>query len=189
MTKIFIIHGTEGSPEVNWFPWLKQELENLGHTVFVPKFPTPEGHSLENWMQEFNDFYFSKVDEDSIIVGHSLGPAFILSLLEKLDLPKPIKASFLVAGFISPIGNEHFDNLNKSFIDKEFNWDKIKQNCEKFYVINSKDDPYVPIERGEELAENLGTGLIVLENAGHINAEAGYTKFDKLLDMLKDELK
>ena len=41
MANIFIIHGTEGYPEENWFPWLKKELEQKGHIVFVPQFPTP----------------------------------------------------------------------------------------------------------------------------------------------------
>jgi hypothetical protein len=48
MRNIFIIHGSYGYPEENWFPWLKKELSKLGHRVFVPKFPIPanneEGH-------------------------------------------------------------------------------------------------------------------------------------------------
>ena len=38
---IFIFHGTEGYPEENWFPWLKEKLENKGYKVFVPQFPSP----------------------------------------------------------------------------------------------------------------------------------------------------
>jgi predicted alpha/beta hydrolase family esterase len=46
MANIFIIHGSYGNPDENWFPWLKKELEQEGHKVFVPKFPTPEDQSL-----------------------------------------------------------------------------------------------------------------------------------------------
>ena len=185
MTNIIIIHDTGGNPNGNWFPWLKSELEKLDCRVFVPKFPTPENQSLENWLKVFKA-YEQYLDENSIVVGHSLGPAFLLSVLENLN--RPIKAAFFVVGFTGLLNNPDFDELNESFVTKSFDWAKIKNNCKRFYVINSDNDPYVPLEKGKSLAENLGTELIVLKNAGHINAEAGYTEFSFLLDKIKNEL-
>lgn len=184
MTTIIIVHGTGGNPNGNWFPWLKSELEKLGCRVFVPKFPTPENQSLPNWLDVFNG-YEQYLDEDSIVVGHSIGPAFLLSVLEKLN--HPIKAAFFVAGFTGLLNNSRFDELIKTFVTKSFNWITIKKNCNKFYVINSENDPYVPIEDGKTLAEKLGTELISLKNAGHINEEAGYKEFSFLLDKIKIE--
>ncbi len=185
MANVFIIHGTGGSPEINWFPWLKKELENLGCKVFVPKFPTPENQSLESWLEVFEK-YRKYLDENSIVVGHSLGPAFLLSVIENLD--KPIKASFFVSGFIGFLNNPDFDGLNKTFVDKRFDWNKIRKNCKRFYVINSDNDPYVPLEKGKHIAEKLGAELVVLKNAGHISQESGYTKFGLLLEMIRKEI-
>jgi predicted alpha/beta hydrolase family esterase len=185
MTNIIIIHGTGGDPESNWFPWLKSELEKLGCRVFVPKFPTPKNQSLENWLKVLKD-YERYLNKDSIVVGHSLGPAFLLGILEKLN--HPIKAAFFVAGFIGLLNNSEFDELNKTFVIKSFDWAKIKKNCKKFYIINSDNDPYVPLDKGKELAKNLDTELIVLKNAGHINHGTGYTKFGFLLEKIKNEL-
>ena len=108
--KVFIMHGTCGSPNENWFPWLKERLEKENHQVFVPKFPTPENQSLENWLNVFEE-YKNQIDSETIFVGHSLAPAFILSILEKLDVK--IKKSIFVCGFLGLIDIEDFDNLNK----------------------------------------------------------------------------
>ncbi len=185
MTNIIIIHGTGGSPNGNWFPWLKSELEKLDCRVFVPKFPTPQNQSLDNWLKIFKD-YEKYLDENSIVVGHSLGPAFLLSVLE--NIKRPIKAAFFVAGFTGLLNNLEFDELNKTFVTKRFDWAKIRNNCKKFYVINSDNDPYGSLERGKIFTKNLGTELITLKNAGHINLEAGYSKFDFLLEKIKNEL-
>ena len=182
MTNIFIIQGAYGNPEENWFPWLKSELEKLDCRVFIPKFPTPKNQSLENWLKVF-DNYKQDLNENSIVVGHSLGAAFLLNILEKLD--KPIKAAFFVSGFLDLLGNSDFDNINKSFIEKSFDWQKIKQNCPKFFVFHSDNDPYVPLEQAEKLAKNLGVDIILVKNAGHFNEKAGYSKFDLILDKIK----
>jgi len=187
MTKYFIIHGSYGNPKENWFPWLRKELEKgKKNTVFVPKFPTPENQSLDNWMKTFDESYLSKVDEDTIFIGHSLGPAFILSVLEKIDLSKPIRACFFVSGFLGLLGNKEFDDVNKTFTDKKFDWNKIKKNCEKFYVFHSDNDPYVSLEKAKELAKKLNTKIILVKNAGHFNKSSGYIKFELLLEKIKE---
>ena len=185
MTNVFIIHGAYGHPNENWFPWLKSELEKLGCRVFIPKFPTPENQSLKNWLKVFEN-YKQYLNENSIVVGHSLGPVFLLNILEKLD--KPIKAAFFVSGFVGLLGNPNFDNINKTFVDKNFDWQKIKQNCKKFYIFHSDNDPYVPLEKAKELAKNLDVDIILVKNAGHFNEKAGYTKFELLLKKIKNEL-
>lgn len=169
-----IIHGTYGNPKGNWFPWLKLELEKRNFKVYIPEFPTPENQNLENWFKVF-DKYEKYLDENSIIIGHSLGVAFILNVLEKLN--HQINAAFLVAGFIGLLNNPDFDVLNKTFTVKEFDWKKIRKNCKQFFVYNSDDDPYVPLEKGKEITENLGTELIIVKGAKHF----GKTKFPLLL--------
>lgn len=178
----FIIHGSFGGPEENWFPWLKAELEKLGHKVFVPTFPTPEGQSLENWLSAFEE-YRQYLEGESIFVGHSLGPAFILNVLEQLE--KPVKACFFAAGFVGKLENPKFDELNKSFAEREFDWGKIKENCPSFFVFQSDNDPFVSKEKGEELAGRLGTELIMVKEAGHFNDNAGFTEFPLLLKKIK----
>lgn len=183
MKKAFIVHGVYGSPDENWLPWLKKELEKKGWKVFIPQFPTPEGHNLFNWLKVWKQ-YQEYMNEDSIVIGHSMGASFLLSVLEKLE--KPIKAALFVAGFANLLGvDKEIDELNKTFLDKRFDWERIRNNCQKFYIFQSDNDPYVAWGKAKELADNLGVEMILVKGAGHFNKVAGYTKFDLLLDKIE----
>jgi len=176
----FIIHGVYANPDSNWFPWLKKELEAQGYEVIVPKFPTPLDQSLESWFRVFSQ-YENKVNEETVLIGHSLGAAFVLKYLEKAN--KKIKAGFLVAGFHKLLGS-HYDEINKTFVDKEFDWDKIKNNCGKFFVIASDNDAYISLDISKVLANNLNAELKIIHNGGHLNKKAGYDKFPELLNLI-----
>jgi len=180
--KAIIVHGAYGSPQENWFPWLKGELEKSGFEVAVPEFPTPKGQSLGNWMKVLGE-YEGWFGEDLVLVGHSIGPALILRKLEMME--KPVKAAFLVAGFARQIGDERFDKINATFFGKEFDWKKIRENCGHFEVFHSDNDPYVPQKFGQELAEKLGVSLFLVKDAGHFNRAAGYLGFPLLLERIR----
>ncbi|MEK6937790.1 MAG: alpha/beta hydrolase [Nanoarchaeota archaeon] len=176
--KFFIIHGAYGHPGENWFPWLKEKLEENGHEVFIPTFPTPENQTLENWLNVFSQY---KVNENTIFIGHSLGVPFILSLLENFKA----KACFLVAGFCTLPENQFKEGM-RTFV-KDFDYQKIRKNCKKFYVYHSNNDPYVQLFKGEELAEKVRAKFTLIDNAGHFNEKAGYLQFQKLLtDIIKE---
>ena len=179
---VFIIHGSYEIPNENWFPWLKKELESLGYKVYVPKFPTPKEQKLYSWLNVFKD-YEKNLDEYSILVGHSIGCAFILSILERLNIK--IEASFLVAGFLGTLGNDFYDSISKTFTQKHFNWKKIKSNCDNFFVYNSDNDSHVALSKGEDIAKKLDVKLNIIKNAGHFNEKSGYKKFELLLNDIK----
>ncbi|MEK7524619.1 MAG: alpha/beta hydrolase [Patescibacteria group bacterium] len=178
---IFIFHGTGGHPQENWYPWLKKKLEEKGHAVFVPHFPTPKGQSLEAWLKVLED-YKKDIDENSIMIGHSLGGLFLLRVLEKL--PLPIKAAFFVA---APIGIKpilYFEGDRDFSGNFSLDWENIKRKAQHFEVFHSDNDPYICLENGQQLAKNLGAKLTLVPHAGHFNTEAGYLEFKLLLEKL-----
>ena len=178
-----IIHGVYGNPNENWFPWLKKELEKIGYDVLVPKFPTPLDQSLESWLRTISK-HQDKINDGTVFIGHSLGAAFILDYLEKED--KRIKAAFLVAGFFQLL-NSPYDSINKTFVDKNFYWKKIKSNCEQFFVFASDNDEYIPLKISKDLAKNLNGKLTIVKGAVHLNMKSGYDKFPLLLDTIKEK--
>ena len=91
-----------------------------------------------------------------------------------------VKAVFLIAGFCTDKRiPQQFQQMISTFLDKPFNWQKIRSSCGMFFVYNSDNDPYVPLERGEELARNLGTELILVKGAEHF-------WFEEFPQLLKD---
>lgn len=184
MKNFILIHGAHGHPKENWFPWLKDQLKELWNKVVIPQFPTPEWQDLDNWMKEF-DKYLSKIDENTILIWHSIGVGFILNILEKID--KKIDSCYLVAWFANLL-NHPIDEINSSFVNKEFDWAKIKAHCQNFNIFHSDNDPFVPFKHWSELAEQLWVWLILVEWAWHFNENAGYKQFDLLLDKIKEKL-
>ena len=175
-----IIHGVYADPEANWFPWLRTELEKRGFEVIVPKFPTPLDQSLESWNRVFLN-YENKINEETVLIGHSLGAAFILNYLERTN--KKIKAAILAAGFHKLLGSQ-YDEINKTFIGKDFDWEKIKSSCNKFFVFASDNDEYIPFEITEELTKNLNAEFNIVTGGGHLNKNAGYDDFPLLLETI-----
>ncbi len=175
MATVFIIHGVSGHPDENWFPWLKAELEKRGHKVLVPQFPTPEGQTLESWLATFKT-YEADLDPDTILVGHSLGGCFILNILERYH----VGAAFLVAPVFGILNNA-FDDGMRTFAQREFNWPTILANCPHFEIFHSDNDPYIKLDRAEELSRHLNTTVTLVPDAGHFNQSTGFTKFELLL--------
>lgn len=183
MKNAIIIHGTEGYPNENWFPWLKQKLGKEGYTVLIPQFPSPPNipAKIAEWFAVLND-YDQYINEDTILIGHSLGGIFTLRILEKIE--HPVKAAIFVGTPIGvrPILNYERDN---SFSGFAFDWETIKTKARYFEVFQSDDDPYVSLGNGEQLAKQVDVPLNFVPNAGHFNTKAGYTTFDLLLEKLR----
>ncbi len=181
MKTAFIIHGTSGHPQENWFPWLKSELEKIGYAAVVPQFPTPENQTLENWFSVFDKNSAGYV-ESSILIGHSLGGAFALRIIEKYNVT--IHAAYFVA---APIGVRPIQNYKGDFpfIGHPFDWELIRSRARKFFIFHSDNDPFVSLGNGELLAEELGTELTFIPNAGHFNSASGYETFPELLEAIK----
>jgi len=181
MKNAIIIHGTEGYPEENWFPWLKEKLIEDGYRVSVPQFPTPPivPAKISEWFEVLKNY---EINENTLLIGHSLGGIFALKILEKLD--KPIKALYLIG---TPIGEKPILNYERDFAFSgfDFDWDIIKNNAKHFVVFHSDNDRYVSLANGEKLAKELAVKLNFVANAGHFNKSAGYTEFPDLLKEIR----
>lgn len=176
---IFIIHGLSGTPQENWYPWLHQELSTAGYNVTTPQFPNAANPKLSEW-QDTLKLYENILQQKPIIIAHSLGVPFALTILEHYAAT----AAFFVGGFYSSL-NHRLDAVRATFTDRTFQWDMIKQHCQKFTIIHSNNDPYVALSKAENLAKQLNATVTLIPNAGHFNTKSGYTTFPWLLEQIK----
>lgn len=188
--KFIILHGTLGSPNGNWFPWLANELKKMGHKVVRPQLPTPEGQNPENWINTIKRTVWSLGGpyEEIVIVAHSLSPLAVCQYLENTNIK--IRACFFAAAF-AEIPNdeiEPYKSLNTPFIKKSVNWMKVGENCKKFYCFISDKDPYIPFEIEKDFAEKCNAKLTIIPGGGHLNEESGFKEFPLLLKEIKKEL-
>lgn len=179
---LIILHGTKGSPEGNWFQWLKEKAEESGYRVFIPRLPTPENQSKDNWCEALRN-QAPVFGHDTILAGHSLGATFMLHILEVVQ--EPIAKSIFVSPVIDKLGIEEYDTLNKSFLKTpDFDWSTISNNAGEIVYFHGNNDPYVPLEQSQTLQRKLGGELLVIPEGGHLNSESGYTEFPEILEHL-----
>ncbi|MFA6427485.1 MAG: alpha/beta fold hydrolase [Candidatus Magasanikbacteria bacterium] len=142
--KFVIIHGLRSSSKNGFKPWLKEELEKQGHTVWSEDLPHADKPNIEEQAQYILDH--ADVDESVVLIGHSLGGTVIYRLLEKLQN----KVSKVI--FVDPVVTDKFNDKERSEVTKscdwKFDWEKIKNKCDEFVIL--ADDNY-PIIKKEDL--------------------------------------
>ena len=177
MKKIYLIlHGSFGSNEGNWFPWLKEQLEKNNKKVLIPQMPVGVGNqNFENWSNVLNKL---DISENTVIIAHSIAPIFVCKYLITNQIK--VKKLIFVCGFNNYLGiDSDFDAVNEPmFID---NFDDVKKYCKDIVCYYSDNDPYVKYDVEKAFADKLTDKQYVIKNGGHINAETGYTKFEEIL--------
>ena len=179
MNNYIILHGSFGSKDGNWFPWLKEQLEVQNKEVIVPQMPVGVGNqNFENWSNELDKL---DINENTIIIAHSIAPVFVCKYL--INKQKRVKKLIFVCGFNNYLGiNSDFDAVNEPmFLD---NLEDIKKYCNDIVCFYSDNDPYVKFEVEKDFADTISNEQYVIKNGGHINSESGYVKFEEILKCL-----
>lgn len=176
MKNYIILHGSFGSKDGNWFPWLKKEIETKNYKVEVPQMPVGVGNqNYENWSKVFGKL---TINDNTIIIAHSIAPAFVCKYL--IDNHVKVKKLIFVCGFNNYLGiNSEYDAVNKPmFLD---NLEEIKAYCNDIICFYSDNDPYVKFDVEKSFADAIANEQIIIKNGGHINAESGYLQFEEIL--------
>ena len=181
MKKVILVHCWTGYPEYCWYPYVKEELEKMDYEVVIPFFPDILP-LLSSWLSKI-DRAVEGPDEDTILIGHSLGAVAVLRYLETLPANQKIAAAILVSGFVNDLG---FKPLQNFFI-KPLDLEKIKQKADHFVVIASDNDPYLEPMHTNILRKGLDA-KVIWKSSGHFTQTkdgSEYLEFPEIVSAIK----
>lgn len=192
MKRAVILHGTDGTPGSNWFPWLKAKLEARGYEVWVPKLPNAHLPAA----RRYTDFLLGAGwdYQDNLVIGHSSGAVEILHLLQNLPAQSKLQTAVLVGAFTweqvdDPAWaaeKEFFESQLRDIFEEPFDFDKIKSKAKHFLCVHSDNDPYCDPKRAEKLAKKLGGEYIEIAGGQHFSTgiDPTYKEFPRLVALL-----
>lgn len=183
MRRVYIVHGWGADSNSDWIPWLKKELQNTSFEVLAPDMPDSENPKIKSWVKKLQDV-LSNIDENDILIGHSIGCQAIMRFLEQAGK----KVSTII--FISPwltlqnLEDEEWPIANP-WIEMPINFEKVKNSGAKIIAIFSDNDPVVPVENEKMFKDNLNAQTRVYHNKGHFNADGGITEIPEILEYIE----
>ena len=80
MIRVILLHGKHADPNQKWYPWFVLQMRNRNILIDAPKLPDSDNPNLHKWLKVIDEL---NPDEDTILVGHSMGGVGILRWLEK----------------------------------------------------------------------------------------------------------
>lgn len=186
MKRAIIIHGWDGSPNEAWFPWLANELEDRGFEVQVPGMPDPERPNIEAWTTKLTEVV-GRLDEETILVGHSIGVQTILRYLEQAD--GTAGGVLAVAGWFTlipeEIGGPEEEAIAEPWLKTPINTDTVKAKTGGMIAIFSNDDPVVGAENMEMFEERLGARIVIVRDRGHLGGDGNAKEVPEILQSVE----
>ena len=184
---IIIIHGCPKTPEramttetrtydKHWIPWIKKELTAKGIKTETPLMPEPWMPDYKKFKQEFEKY---DVNENTILVGHSCGTAFLVRWLGETKIK--IAKLVLVAPWKIP---DKDDKFRKEFYGYQID-ETIKDRVKEIIMFTADDEADDGKKGLKIFHEALDGKIIELKGRGHYTMHDMKTaEFPELLEVI-----
>lgn len=179
---ILLIHEFNGIPKI--FNYFKKELEIQGYNVIIPEFPVREEININAYFKVF-DMYKEIINENLIVIAHSLGNSMFIKYICKNDLNVGLYIS--LAGFADAFCVEGKDVLNKviePLTIKEEEKNKIVNLINEKYSIYSDNDHIVPFKILKEYSSAINSKPIFIPGIGHMGKKIGLEELPEVVELI-----
>ncbi|WP_163708119.1 RBBP9/YdeN family alpha/beta hydrolase [Mangrovibacterium lignilyticum] len=169
--KYFTLPGYGGSSAEHWQTYFEKSLPNC-ERIEQADWDKP---NCEKWVKTLETKITACKDEEIILIAHSLGCITLAHWVNRFQ--KKVKAALLVAP-------PDLENQNHGF--QSFTPTPLDRLPFKTILVASDNDPWSTKEQSEKLARNWGSRFILLENAGHVNADSGFGKWEQGIELVNE---
>ncbi|MBU2101287.1 alpha/beta hydrolase [Patescibacteria group bacterium] len=156
----------------HWLPWIQRKLLLKDYLAQAPELPEPYDPDYEKWRSVFERF---DINEDTILIGHSRGGAFLIRWLSENKV-KTDKVALVAPSIRDDKKEEHgFFDFE---IDKEF-----PNRTKGVTVLYSTDDSGSVASTVDTLKKSLEGDVEYIEftNKGHLTfGDMGTVEFPEL---------
>ena len=183
---VFIIHSYNGNTEHSFAPGIEKLCEDSNIDCYFPRFPIGSNANYDKWEQILNE-YIKKgtLNEESIVIAHSLGAHFIPKYLVKNNIR--INTYISVAGFVDYNYNGNLKNIVDMFQPTSSELEKCKNLVENRYSIYSDNDNISSVDKLENYANMLSAHKIIINGAGHFGPKSGITEIKQINEIILGE--
>lgn len=184
MKRIIIVHGWDFNPNMNWYPWLREELENKGFEVIVPEMPNTSEPKIKEWVSHLKKVV-GKLNRDTYFIGHSIGCQTIMRYLEKENYRGKISKIVFVAGWfkLNNLEGEEVKEIARPWMETPIDFNRVREKISKLTVFLSSNEPYNYIKENEMIfRDKLGAKVVILKGKGHFTEDDGVTEIPEVLD-------
>jgi pimeloyl-ACP methyl ester carboxylesterase len=157
--RVILIHGNGGcTADDFWLPWVERELAAAGLVVVNRTFPDNVKARASFWLPFVEQL---GADENTILIGHSSGALAAMRYAETHRL----LGSVLVGVCHTDLG-DGFEAAS-GFYERPWQWERIRPNQSWMAVMNSTDDPHIPIAEARYVAAQLRCSYFEFADRGH----------------------
>lgn len=186
MLSLIVLHGMSCYLEECWLPKLIENANKLEISeIIVPHFPLLKDITYEKWENIFSKS-LNKINENTIIIAHSLSTLFIIRFIFKFGLS--FKALICIGGGYTKKITEEYKHL-VDFLpnEKEFNF--AKNHIKNRFHIFSDNDTIWTQQQIKKYNEFLHPVQIKTHNCGHYGRQSQIKEIKELNLILKSLIK
>lgn len=175
--RVLILHGWGGSDYPHWQSYLAGEIAKDYGCVSFLRFSDVDNPKKDIWLNELK----KELQEfkPTVVLCHSIANILWFHLCnDGFDIE--LERLFLVA---PPSMNCDIKELS-SFYPCKLPKKLLSKNS---LLISSTNDPYISLDETKQMGVELNIDIKILENAGHINVDSGYGKWEWIVEATKSK--